>query len=342
MRQKPRLAGRVREKKVQPVFRGDRRKHVLNQVIDSLRDWRSSPFENEGRLRSFLRATMCHSGVTWHRADMEAAALVSEGLYVLGAKRPSWDEGQPDYALGADYCGWCGCSLSEDDEITRPGRRYCSGLCAKAAFEYRDFERRDADNKIYAQTRRIAKAHSLGARECRSCGKSFIPLGLRSEQQFCSSLCYGQSLATLPERTCAQCGTSFRQTNSHNPSRFCSMACYDGYRATQAALKKAAKSAARAQRKRVHRCAHCQSSFSPTNRGQAFCSRSCYQAVAIGREYQNTCLVCGCTFIARRSDKKFCSTVHYQRARKVMNDMKKGKVIYLTPIVFDYVFMQAA
>ncbi|HEV7286289.1 MAG TPA: hypothetical protein VGN75_15645, partial [Kaistia sp.] len=65
-----------------------KRVHVVDQVTGILRGWRTSPFENEGAIVHGLRSGMCLEGQRWARADMEATAIVAEGLRRIRAERP--------------------------------------------------------------------------------------------------------------------------------------------------------------------------------------------------------------------------------------------------------------
>ncbi|OWK20076.1 hypothetical protein AJ88_33085 [Mesorhizobium amorphae CCBAU 01583] len=56
-----------------PIFGADKRKHVVNQMMDVMADWRLSPFEFEGSCRAGLRSALCLAGHSWQRADDEAA-----------------------------------------------------------------------------------------------------------------------------------------------------------------------------------------------------------------------------------------------------------------------------
>ena len=46
----------TKPKKLDAVYKGEARRHVVDLVMDALRDWRLSKFENEGPVRAGIRA----------------------------------------------------------------------------------------------------------------------------------------------------------------------------------------------------------------------------------------------------------------------------------------------
>src|SRR3546814_1442074 len=89
---------------------------------------RSEPtaFSLEGELRHRLRSSLCRQGADWILADLLAAAIVEDALRKVGAQRPTWQQGQPEWTQeGVIYiqrtrCIRCRWKLP-------PGhRKYCS------------------------------------------------------------------------------------------------------------------------------------------------------------------------------------------------------------------------
>ena len=86
----------------------------------------------EGTLRASLRADLCLRGWRWEIADQTAKDIVAGAHTVIGAKRPSWYEGQPDYAVSEGLliertrCANCHKALPEDR------KKFCSHLCYDA------------------------------------------------------------------------------------------------------------------------------------------------------------------------------------------------------------------
>lgn len=89
-----------------------------------------SIFGLEGPLRAGLRADFCLQGWGWNSADLMACDLMAEVFNRIGAERPSWSEGQPEWTIEAGTmiertrCANCRAPLPEG----RP--KYCSHLCA--------------------------------------------------------------------------------------------------------------------------------------------------------------------------------------------------------------------
>ncbi|UOM34857.1 hypothetical protein [Acuticoccus sp. I52.16.1] len=92
-----------------------------------------SKFAMEAPIRHALRARLCLQGKAWPVADAIAADVVSRALAMIGAVRPTWPEGQPDFVqLGAGAhiertrCVRCHKPL--------PGEhtKFCGTLCATA------------------------------------------------------------------------------------------------------------------------------------------------------------------------------------------------------------------
>src|SRR3546814_20693570 len=61
---------------------------------------RSEPtaFSLEGELRHRLRSSLCRQGADWILADLLAAAIVEDALRNVGAQRPTWQHGQPEWS----------------------------------------------------------------------------------------------------------------------------------------------------------------------------------------------------------------------------------------------------
>lgn len=114
----------------------------------------------EGLLIAILRAEMCLRGITWRDADEAARAVVIEALTAMGAKRPSWQEGQPEWTDGGviretrTLCANCEGPLPEGHKV------YCGELCGNAARHRRywhDLEdARQIERNLMRQRRRHA------------------------------------------------------------------------------------------------------------------------------------------------------------------------------------------
>ncbi|SFN61708.1 hypothetical protein SAMN05216224_10815 [Thioclava dalianensis] len=84
----------------------------------------------EGPLRAGLRSDLCLQGWGWDSADLIAREILAEAFRAAGAKRPTWNEGQPEWTIHEGLliertrCIRCGKPLPEGH------KKYCSGLCA--------------------------------------------------------------------------------------------------------------------------------------------------------------------------------------------------------------------
>jgi len=123
--------------------RHDRAKHVA--AVLRRHEAGASPFQYEAAATHGLRAALCLRGWHWQDAHDEARSLVKLALDLMGARRPSWEMGQREYAL-RDYaftertrCIRCG------GEIPETRRLYCGELCKQAHNADRAFYR-DRDN----------------------------------------------------------------------------------------------------------------------------------------------------------------------------------------------------
>lgn len=211
------------------ILKGERRKAVVSAVMDELRDWRSSPFENEGHMIAGLRSVFCLDGRSWVRSDNEAAAIVGEGLRFLGANRPTWDEGQREFSTPAEHCTWCSRPLDVALIASSRKYRYCDEACAASALRSRGHETTVAASKMHLAAHEAIRRARKPARACSNpaCGKAFHSEIRRAK--YCSREC---ALAVRrvhpnPKRKCEGCWTMFR---TDDPSaKFCSKKCLNKY-----------------------------------------------------------------------------------------------------------------
>lgn len=220
-------------KKQQPIFKGDGRRHQIQQIMDQLRHWRLSPFEFEGATVAAVRSGLCLDGHRWAKANDEAVALVGEALRLLGAERPTWDQAQREYVIAREDCSWCARPI--DDDLLRGARpsRFCSYECARAALQHRDFEIRSREDEVWSNLHDSARRLRRPARKCELCGKRFRPLSWVGEGRYCSRECGFEAKRSIEERSCANCGMAFRPKQVSSSGRdvgiFCSQACHYAY-----------------------------------------------------------------------------------------------------------------
>jgi predicted nucleic acid-binding Zn ribbon protein len=164
-----------------------RRIAIRETLAELMRAVEPTPFAAEGPCRAGVRSRLCLDGWSWVQADAEAALLVMSALQQVGAKRPSWQQGQPEYTqqavlpVGRETCKRCGKPLPEGNV------KYCGPVCFKSA-------RNDAERRRYSEEKLIAQKAAKAAwsqrqpeRSCPVCGKAFRPKEPR--QKICSDAC---------------------------------------------------------------------------------------------------------------------------------------------------------
>jgi hypothetical protein len=170
---------------------GDKRREIVDIVAVILRWQEPTPFAGDGACRHGIRAALCLQGWSWTLADVTAADIVRSALARIGARRPTWAMGQPEWTqpgilmIARTRCTRCGVDLPEGH------RRFCSTLCGAA---YRGaIARRDADEATqaaqlaYQAARRKRLRDAQAPRPCDQCGEIFQPN--RPEHRFCSTRC---------------------------------------------------------------------------------------------------------------------------------------------------------
>lgn len=155
-------------------------------VMDVLKQHNNTVFEFEGYCRHEVRGRLCLEGWQWQVADDFAAAVLDTALRRLGAQRPSWREGQPQWTqegyifVERTRCVNCGGKIPEGNKL------YCGSNCNAAAKE--------------REYRLMASAGDLAWRlerrrvvECRNCGRPFAQYAERGPgRSFCSPSCSGK------------------------------------------------------------------------------------------------------------------------------------------------------
>lgn len=120
----------------------------------------SSVFGLEGPLRAALRAHLCLRGWGWIDAHRASVDVVRGALMLLGAERPSWNEGQADYAISEAIliertrCKHCGNTLPEGQ------RKYCHRGCASVDHQRLAVRRRASDYEHSERAITLAKEAS--------------------------------------------------------------------------------------------------------------------------------------------------------------------------------------
>lgn len=245
------------------IYRGEARKNMVERVKTSLRGWKLSPFENEGSTRAGARIALILKGHGWQSSDTEVAELIAEALHLMGAVRPSWEQGQREYSMGQDYCRYCR-GLLDDEEIARH-RKFCSTECAGLFLRTRDDDAGIKADQVRFHAYYLARTNRFPPKPCAWCGEVWQPVAADSET--CSLDCREKlHTSRLPKLRCEQCDEPFQPHKHHG--RFCSRDCTIKARTALIAAKRAAERGERV-------CKHCQATFPPKRVDQFYCTPRC-------------------------------------------------------------------
>ena len=251
----------IGKKKHQQIYKGENRKHVIDLVMDGLRDWRSSCFENEAYIRTGLRSALCLKGHAWPDADAEAKSIVSTALTYLGYSRPPWIEGQPEFVIARENCLTCGLALPEALAVGGRESQFCSVSCARSYMKHRDSvtARTQGDSAFWGAESTIRRL-GIQARECAHCGSKFHPL--IESGKYCSHKCATSDRFITDQIECLACGKLFRaHLKDPNARRsYCSKACAYNHR-KQIEIKRT--------------CEFCAGSFVANTQKAKYCCNAC-------------------------------------------------------------------
>lgn len=267
------------------IFKGKQREHAIEQAQVLLSRWQSSYFQYEGATRAGIRSGLCLAGYGWAKADQEAASLVEAALHRMGARRPTWEEGQRGYVEPRENCINCGGLIPEELLLGGRAPRFCSTPCARTALSHSEIKVRSSMDRVYREAIVAITKTRLPARPCAHCGRGFKSTMAR--QIYCSQTCAGAAGRTVPERACAHCGKVFRphhNTQEHNPGIFCSKACTDAHR-------------------RPMTCACCGTEFMG-HANNRYCSETCSKfvyKVKAGKRLNMTPRVFDCIYVFARA-----------------------------------------
>jgi hypothetical protein len=108
----------------------EKRSALVDKLAAILR-WREpTAFAGEGPCRHGVRASLCLQGWPWPAADMVAGDVVTVALNRVGATRPTWQQGQPEYTqdgalpIERERCIRCRKPLPEGHY------KFCSKICS--------------------------------------------------------------------------------------------------------------------------------------------------------------------------------------------------------------------
>ncbi|MCM2440710.1 hypothetical protein HGO34_13395 [Agrobacterium vitis] len=326
-----------RKTKQRQIIKGDRRKHVIDKVMDTLSDWRYSPFEHEGPCHTGLRSALCMEGYSWSLSNTEAGNIVGEALRLTGAKRPSWDQGQPEYLLAYDVCSGCHGPMPEDMITGGRRGRFCSDECARSFLVKRDFTSSLHASRIEASAFSLINRDRRPLRTCENCGDQYRGFSRNDHsQKYCSRNCYGQAKRKLQQQDCPICSKGFHPL--HEGQVHCSWACLR-------------------QMKLEKTCVVCKQNFNAKSKKAIYCSEKCRsyhvrhgqggEVPLVGVPRACTCQHCNVEFeVMNARPKKYCSNKCARAVEKLIrqqrNKAPQSNIIYLTAEIFDGWFKQAA
>ena len=313
------------------VFEKKERQQVVTSVLDHLRDWRSTPFENEGPLRHGVRAAICLQGHSWPVADAEAAGMIHAAFMKMGVRRPTWDQGQREYIIAVETCSGCGSGLDEAQIDRR--HRFCSVMCAKSASQHRDWETTKHESTIGQAAYRMILRSNNPERACEHCGLSFHPTKT-GDERYCSVPCADRAKVKVEQKCARQgCKKLFRPSNGN--MHYCSARC---------------RTMAGTHVKRISvTCEQCKTPFIASRADARFCGARCkdqYQsdrkAIAAGRQPRRVgdpivrcCEFCGDVYFSQSPKAGYCAT----DCRNLAQWFRSGRVPKnMRPQVFDHLF----
>lgn len=131
-RRAPVTLPQVREKRKKRKANQAYRRKLIDQTAAIMRRGEPSVFAFEGFMRHGLRSGLCLRGWSWADADDLAADVVRSALHQIGAKRPTYQQGQPEWTqegvimIEREYCVRCGWRLPEGKF------KFCTQRCSSA------------------------------------------------------------------------------------------------------------------------------------------------------------------------------------------------------------------
>ena len=185
-------------------------------------------FEYEAACRHGLRVSLIRHGWAWSDADTSAALVVGAALQAIGAERPTWKEGQGDFAV-ADCseryaCARCGKPIDESRKGGNPAK-WCSLACGQAAYQARARANGARTERAqYLAELALRKEDAIRERSgpCEVCGTHTITL--HKHMRYCSLQCAGIAKRARKKVKCAKCSKVFHPKRDDN--KYCSHQCY--------------------------------------------------------------------------------------------------------------------
>ncbi|MCK0198980.1 hypothetical protein MWN34_18945 [Ancylobacter sp. 6x-1] len=211
----------------------DRASHLADLTAKILRTGQPTNFAFEGACLTGIRASLCLDGWTWPDAHDAARTVVGVALKQIGAIRPTWNQGQPEYLdltelEGEVHCRRCRRKIDEE-RGSHGGRRvrFCSKMCSNAARKDKERFSGEAVSRseyLAACAERSAKLKEERVIDCENCGTIFA-MDYRS-QKYCTKKCFSESKTKHQEKPCDHCGSIFKpKKNPYGVAKYCSREC---------------------------------------------------------------------------------------------------------------------
>ena len=225
----------------------DRRKHFISTIAAILREGEPTPFAHEAACRHGLRIRLIFEAWGWADADALSADIVATALRMVGARRPTWYQGQPEYTQEGyaptltAHCRRCHKPLADPETSAGWNTSFCSNACRRSS------QRRGElmTQCEYVAALRAASEVKKLEREitCAHCSTVFVPKKALwppappGKPRYCSNGCSKaafwkrrQADRAAPEpRPCGWCSKVFAP-NRHE-QRFCTSSCANFNRA---------------------------------------------------------------------------------------------------------------
>lgn len=236
----PLSLSRKQRKKLELRLSRERRKRLTEVAAAVMRE-AANPFNAEGPLRHGYRSGLCLEGWSWGDADDEAAQIVAIALRWVGARRPTWEEAQPEWwvqLIEHTHCVRCTRRIPDERTGGNKGRGavlYCSNECAQSAYQQRSHLHMEAVSRGEYLARCAARRETTlsAGIDCDQCREPFQPGYGIMRRRFCSKECADagktRRLSNREEIACTACSAPFRPKTPD--AKYCSSSCYSDMRA---------------------------------------------------------------------------------------------------------------
>ena len=170
---------------------------VVARVADILRPGEPTKFARMGAVKSGLRMAFVECGHSWGLSNWCAERIVLAALNQIGARFPTWLEGQPEAVATPGFspsqryfCARCARPLGDDRWM------YCSRLCSQAAANDRRVRELREMDEVQREAAKLIRRHMkmdhFAARRtfaCEWCGGVSTWKPTANPRRYCSRTC---------------------------------------------------------------------------------------------------------------------------------------------------------